>query len=199
MGLLGPSLKEVFKEYAEEINCVYISGTGFKGPSVEIDYRNHRIKLDTHVVQAGNVSVTYLRASVVYNEYAPFEMKLGKKNILSPLVKVFGVKDVLTGDEIFDDRFMISASDETRVRTLFQNRNLRELMERISSITLVVRSGSGLVGIKIPDKTKAIILENKNYKKDHKVFDDMIDAVKLVLDGILEMNIADDNGCDLII
>jgi hypothetical protein len=199
MGLFGPSREELFETYANEVGGKYSKGGAFKSSYVEIEYKKHGIKLDTYTVQAGNVPVTYTRTSLVYEELMPFDIRIGREGFLASLSKSFGAQDIQIGDEDFDARFIIKGNDEIKVKTLLQSGALKNSLECFESFSMYNRTGGGLSGIKIPENHKVIMLENKYTPKDVHGYYEMVEVLKHVLDGLLEIGVANDSECEVII
>ena len=63
-------------------------------------------------------------------------------------------------DEPFDRDFIIKGTDEARVRQLFSNPTIRDLIARQPSIHLSVRDDEGWFGVKFPEGVDELLLRD---------------------------------------
>jgi hypothetical protein len=151
MGIFGPSRKEVWKQLSEEINANYIEGSFFKGPRIEYKHNNWTIYLDTYTVSTGKSSTTYTRMRVPFINQKKFLFKVYRKGVFSNIGKALGMQDIEIGYDYFDNDYIIKGNDEILLRRLFQNHNIRNLIEKQSRILLEIKDNEGRFGPKFND------------------------------------------------
>lgn len=129
MALFGPPLKEVWAGLATEINGEFTPGGFAKSARVTKKYKNWTILLDTYTVNTGKSSVTYTRMRIPYIRENEIEFKVSRKNIFSGIGSIFGMPVIETYDYAFNDEFVIKGNDETVIKDIFQNENIKDMMK----------------------------------------------------------------------
>jgi len=141
--LFGPFKDDVWKQLATEINANYIDGSFLKGSKVQATAGEWTITLDTYVVSTGKSTIPYTRMRAPYVNLDGFRFKIYRKGLFSNLGKWLGMQDVPVGYPEFDEQFIIQGNDETKLRMLFDNETIRQLIEYQPSISLEVKDDAG--------------------------------------------------------
>ncbi|MBN2603676.1 MAG: DUF3137 domain-containing protein [Candidatus Thermoplasmatota archaeon] len=182
MRIFGSSIKEVWRELSEEINANFIEGSFFKGSRVEYKHNNWTIYLDTYTVSTGKSSTTYTRMRLPFINQKKFLFKIYKKGVFSDIGKALGMQDIEIGYDYFDNDYIIKGNDEILLRRLFQNHNIRNLIEKQSRILLEIKYNEGRFGPNFNDDESELyfvvtgVIKNKERLKDlFELFVKMID------------------------
>jgi hypothetical protein len=149
--VFGPSKKEMWKSLSEQIGAEYIDGGFWKGDKVEARVGEWTVTLDTYTVSNGKTSTTYTRIRAPYVNRDGFRFTIYSKSFFSDLGKFLGMQDIEVGDEAFDRDFIIKGSDEAKVRALFQNESLRQLIQCQPHFHLTVKDDEGWFGEVFPE------------------------------------------------
>ncbi len=141
-------LKEVFEK--EEIQHY----------SAIIEQEGQRTILDIDIDLGGGFESGY--ATTILMTPVPiasnFRFMLRRQNILQEVGKLLGMQDVTVGDREFDDHFIIKAMDEAKIRLLFSEKAVRDVLrslpggvlqleettpnnEQIAMLTLTIEEG----------------------------------------------------------
>ncbi|HSH92713.1 MAG TPA: hypothetical protein VK968_01045 [Roseimicrobium sp.] len=126
--LFGPSKHEVWRQFSEAIGAHYVEGGFWKGGRVEGRHGEWTVTLDTYTVSNGKSSTIYTRIRAPYINPDGFRFNIHRKSIFSDLGKWMGMQDVNVGYPGFDDEFIIKGNDEQKLRRLFANERIRELI-----------------------------------------------------------------------
>ncbi len=187
MGIFGPSRKEVWKQLSEEINANYIEGSFFKGPRIEYKHNNWTIYLDTYTVSTGKSSITYTRMRVPFINQKKFLFKVYRKGVFSNIGKALGMQDIEIGYDYFDNDYIIKGNDEILLRRLFQNHNIRNLIEKQSRILLEIKDNEGRFGPKFNDNESelyfvviGVIKDKERIKNLFELFVKIIDELETI-------------------
>ena len=133
MGLLrqifGPSKDEVWRQLCDEIGGEYIGGGLFGDSKVRVQVKEWVITLDTYTVSTGESHSTYTRMRAPYVNKDGFRFAIYRKGLFSELGKFFGTQDIEVGYAEFDRDFIIKGNDESKVRALFANARIRQLIQ----------------------------------------------------------------------
>ena len=153
--LFGPSREEIWRQLSGEIGAQYVEGGFWKGDKVQIQHGQWTVTLDTYTVSHSDGktshSVTYTRLRAPYVNQDGFRFTIYRKCIFSGLGKFFGMQDVEVGYPEFDDAFIIKGNDEAKLRALFANDRIRQLIEMQPTIHLTVKDDEGWFGSTFPE------------------------------------------------
>lgn len=170
MGLMrdvfGPSKDEVWKQLCAEIGAEFVDRGVWRGNMVQARVGQWTVTLDTFTVSTGKSSVTYTRVRAPYVNPDAFRFKIYRKGLFSDIGKLLGMQDIEVGYPAFDDAFIIKGSDEMRLRSLFMNARLRDLLEAQPSIYLEVKDDEGWFGTTFPEGVDELYFQVTGVIKD---------------------------------
>jgi hypothetical protein len=147
--LFGPSRRDIWQQLSTEIGGTYLDG--WRGAKVQGTHGEWTVTLDTFVVPAGKAYIPFTRLRAPYVNPDGFRFSVSRKNIFSGIATFLGMQDIAVGDPAFDDDFVVKGTDEGRVRTLFSNPRLRQLIDAQRDIHLSVKDDEGWFGAKFPE------------------------------------------------
>src|SRR5687768_5377687 len=128
MSLFGPSQKETWTKLSEEVKAVFINGGIWKGHKIIAHEKNWTITLDTFAVHTGKATVPFTRMRAPFMSKDNFRFKIERRNFFSPIADFFGRKSLSTGHPEFDKHFVITSTDEYKLKKVFGNDAIRELI-----------------------------------------------------------------------
>jgi hypothetical protein len=165
--LLGPSREQMWRQLCGQINGRYIEGGFWKSDKVEAAHRQWTITLDTYTVSSGESSTTYTRMRALYVNPDGFRFTIHRKNIFSDIGQWLGMQDVEVGFEDFDRDFVIKGTSDTKLRQLFANTRLRELIAAQPAIRFGVKKpGRGWFRAAFPEGVDELNFEVGGIIKD---------------------------------
>ena len=139
MGWFGPSKEEVWWQLSQEIGAEFIEGGFWEGSKVQAHVKSWTITLDTYTVSCADGSITYTRMRAPYINPEGFRFTIYRKNLFSKLGKLLGMQDIEVGDLEFDEAFIIKGNDESKVRDLFANPKIRQMIQDQPEIWLEIK------------------------------------------------------------
>lgn len=138
--MFGPSRDEIWQQLAASIGGNFTEGSFWKGSAkVEATHGQWIVTLDTYTVSTGKSSTTYTRMRAPYMNPDGFQFTIYQRGIFSDLGKWMGMQDVAVGDPQFDEGFIIKSNDEAKVRQLFADTKLRDLVSAQPEIHFCVK------------------------------------------------------------
>jgi hypothetical protein len=149
--LFGPSREEIWKQLSEEVRAEYVTGGFWKGDKVQVHHGQWTITLDTYSESSGDSSYTYTRIRAPFVNKDGFRFTIYRKSIFSGLGKLLGMQDVEVGYPEFDEAFIIKGNDEAKLRALFANERIRQLIEMQPHIYLTVKDDEGWFQTQFPN------------------------------------------------
>jgi hypothetical protein len=149
--VFGPSRDEVWRQLSAEVGGQYVEAGFCQNARVQASHGEWTLTLDTYTVQAGKSYITYTRMRAPFVNPDGFRFTVYRRSVFSGLATFLGMQDVDVGDPAFDEDFVVKATDEGRVRTLFTSPRLRELIDAQRDIHLSVKDDEGWFGARFPD------------------------------------------------
>ncbi len=153
--LFGPSKEEIWRQLCSEIGAQYVQGGFWKGDKVQAHHGQWTITLDTYTVSHSDGhttnSTTYTRMRAPYVNKDGFRFTIYRKSIFSGLGKLLGMQDVEVGFPDFDEAFVIKGNDEGKLRALFANPRIRQLIEMQPSVHFTVKDDEGWFSTTFPE------------------------------------------------
>ena len=149
--MFGPSRKEVWQQLSREMNARFVEGSFTKADKVQVTHGEWTVTLDTYAVHTGKVVITFTRMRAPYVNPDGFRFRVYRSGVFSDIGKVFGMQDVEVGQPGFDEDFVIKGTDEGRLRQLFANPKIRELIEAQKDIDFSVKDDEGWFGPTFPE------------------------------------------------
>ena len=107
----------------------------------------------------GKTSISYTRMRAPYVNKDGFRFRIYRRGWLSELGKYLGMQDIEVGHPEFDRDFIIKGNDESKVRALFANTRIRQLIQAEPSIHLQVKDDDGWFGASFPEGVDELRLE----------------------------------------
>jgi len=127
---------------AEQLGGEFFKGNMVRSDRVEAYHENWVIVLDWYA-DGNSTSFTRIRAPYVNRD--DFTFKITRENSDHRIKKFFGKQqDVEVGYPEFDRDFVIQGSDERKLRMMFANPKIRELISYQPKITLQIREEAPL-------------------------------------------------------
>ena len=164
--MFGPSKEEIWRQLCAATGADYVQGGFWKGDKVQVAHGEWTITLDTYVVSTGKVVVHFTRLRAPYVNPDRFRFTIYRRGLFSDIAKWLGMQDVVVGHEDFDRDFIIKGTEEKRLRALFDNPRLRELIAAQPKIHLTVKDDEGVFGPAFPDDTDELHFHVSEIIKD---------------------------------
>jgi hypothetical protein len=190
MGWFGPSKDEVWRQLSQEMGAEFVEGGFWKGNKVQAHVGPWTTTLDTYTESSGETHVTYTRMRAPYVNPEGFRFTIYRKNLFSDLGKFLGMQDIEVGDAEFDEAFIIKGNDEERVRDLFSNPKIRQMIQDQPRIRLEVKDSEGWFGPKFPEDVDELHFRVVEVIKDVDRLKSLFDLFSAVLDQLCRIGSA---------
>ncbi len=190
--LFGRSKQEIWQQFCAETGGVYVAGSFWKGDKVEASHGQWTVTLDTYVVSTGKSAITYTRMRAPYVNPEEFTFTIYRKGIFSDLGKWLGMQDVAVGFPEFDEAFVIKGNDEQKLRQLFANQKIRDLINAQPTIRFsVARGGQGIwAGNHLPPGVDQLLFQVIGVIKDVERLKLLYELFSETLDELCRMGTA---------
>jgi hypothetical protein len=202
MGLLrqlfGPSKDEIWRQLSAEIGADYVDGGFWKGAKVQARHGEWTITLDTytesHSTGETMSSTTYTRIRAPYVNRDGLRFTIYRKGFFSEIGKWLGMRDVEVGYPQFDEDFVIKGDDEEKLRALFADPKIRELIDAQSSIYLTVKDDEGWFSGRFPAGVDELYFRVFGVIKDVERLKALYDLFAELLDQLCRIGSAYENA-----
>ncbi|HVF90159.1 MAG TPA: DUF3137 domain-containing protein [Blastocatellia bacterium] len=217
--IFGPSQEEVWGRVSREIGAEFIKGGFFKGVNrIEARVQNWTITLDTYTVSTGKSTITFTRMRAPFVTRDGFRFTIHHKSIFTGMGKMLGMQDVEvggpkfehleplfglrgyldtelieTGYPEFDDEFVIKGTDESKLKILFKNLKIRELIEGQPELLLQVKAITGWLGRRKYDGVDELYFQVVGIIKDPERLKQLFELFSEVLKSLHAMGTALDD------
>ena len=190
-GIFGPSKEEVWREFSRQIGADFVEGGFWRGGKVQAQVKSWTLTLDTFTVSAGKSNHTFTRIRAPFCGRGEFRFKVYRKGFFSEVGKFFGMMDLEVGHSVrFDEDFIIQANDESKVRALLADPEIRRLFEAQPSIQLELRDDGGRFGGAFPEGVDDLVYQVHGILKDVERLKLLFDLFAAVLDRLVVLGIA---------
>lgn len=150
--LFGPSQEEIWHLLAQQIGAKFSTGGWWKGGArVDAQVGQWIVTLDSYAVSTGKSTVVYTRMRAPYVNKDGFRFSISRAGFFSSLAAKLGFQDVETGIEEFDKAFVVKSDQESRVKLLLADPELRARLLVQRDIQLSVVDDEGWFGAKFPE------------------------------------------------
>ena len=170
MGILrnvfGPSKDEMWQQLSREIGADFVEGGLWRGSKVQGQVGEWTITLDTYTVSTGKSHVTYTRLRAPFVNKDGFRFTIYRQGFFSELGKYLGMQDIEVGFPEFDRGFIIKGNDEAKVRALFANPRIRQLIQAQPAIHLEIKDDEGWFGASFPEGVDELYFQVRGVIKD---------------------------------
>ena len=135
--------RAALRQFSGEIGAEFVKGGFLPGNDrVIAKVKQWTVTIDTYDESLYSTNRTRIRALYVSKD--GFQFTIYPERWLEKADKALGMKDITIGDLMFDDAFVIKASDESKVRALLENRRTRLLIQDFPSIHLESKKNDAL-------------------------------------------------------
>jgi hypothetical protein len=192
-GVFGPSREEVWKQLCGEIGADFVDGGFWKGDKVQAHVKGWTVTLDVYTVSSGHSHVTYTRMRAPFVNRDKFRFRIYRKSIFSGLGKALGMQDIEVGySSQFDDDFIVQGNDETKVKALFANAEIRRLIQEQPQIRLELKDDEGIFRARFPEGVDELFFQVTGVIRDVERLRKLFDLFAEVLEEMHRLGFASD-------
>jgi len=190
----GPSKKEIWQQLSEDINGRFVEGGVWKVDKVEASHAEWTVTLDTYTVSTGKTVVIFTRMRAPYVNPDGFRFTIYRRGFFSGMGKMLGMQDVEVGFQEFDNDFVIKGNDESKLRQLFANPKIRELIAGQKDINFSVKDDEGWFGPTFPEGVDELAFVVTGVIKDVDRLKRLYELFSTTLDELCRMGSAYDTN-----
>ena len=129
----------IWRQLAGELGAEFVEGGFIRSSKVQAHVKDCTVTLDIYSMPSGDSSTTYTRLKAPLQDMQGLQFTLSRKSLVTKLDKALDAKEIATGEVKFDHAFVIRGNDEAKVRALFSNQKIRQLLQTEPSATGFLR------------------------------------------------------------
>lgn len=184
----GEDSDAVWRQFSLENSGTVITGHFGNQDSVEIIYRNHKIIFDRYIhyqsVGGQSHDRQFTRIRLEYRTSDDLRFGLTNQRFMESIGKLFGAQDIQIGDKEFDKKFMIKGNDEHKIKTLFSDQNIIDLILEQDSLQLEILDKEGIFGEPIQDGHVLLYLISEKQVKEVVQLDLLLKLFRALVDQL---------------
>jgi hypothetical protein len=164
--LFGPCRKDVWEKLCTELGAEYCDKGVWAGDKVLVREEEWTVTLDTFSMYTGTTNIPFTRLRAPYVNADGFRFTVYREGVFSKIGKFFGMQDVTVGHPEFDESFIIKGTDEEKLRSLFSNARMRDLLHALPDVLMTVKDDEGWFGPDFPDGVDELYLHTVGVVKE---------------------------------
>ncbi|MBL4845253.1 MAG: DUF3137 domain-containing protein [Planctomycetes bacterium] len=199
-GLFGPSKEQIWSQVAHQVGGTFHDGGFFGRSRLDASHGEWTITLDTYTKSSGNnQTTTYTRFRAPFVNADGFNFTIYRTGLFSGIGKMLGFQDIEVGFPQFDDSFVIKGNSPAKLRRLFSNATLRDLLQRQPAVHFEVRNDEGWFGTTFPDGVDELYFQVTGVIRDPQLLRLVFDLFTETLEQLCRIGSAyeDDPGVHL--
>lgn len=146
----SPYKEEVWQQLVQETDAEIVTSGFWNKQQVQKKAGPWMITLDEYIVHSKPAKITYTRLRAPFVSTDGFRFKLYDETFFSAVGKAFGMQDVQIGEEIFDAKFILKTNNEARLRQLFGNNRIRQMISLYHHVHFAIRGDENWFGTRLP-------------------------------------------------
>ncbi len=182
--LFGPSRGEIWRQLAAEIGGQYVEGGFWKGDKVQARVGQWVVTLDTFTESSGETHNTYTRLRAPYVNKDGFRFCVYREGFFSRIGRMLGMQDIEIGDGRFDADFVVQGNNESQLRRLFADVEVRGFLHAQPSVHFEVRDDEGWFGADFPEGVDELYFRASGTIRDIERLKDLYALFTAVLDRL---------------
>ncbi len=107
------------------------------------------------------------------------------------------MQDIEVGDSFFDDSFVIKGNNESRIKELFHDPEIKRLIHAQPRVYLKIKDDEGWFGTSFPDGVDELYFEVRGVMKDKDILKDLFELFARVLDRLVEIDSAYESSANV--
>ena len=162
-----------WKQLATELGAEFIDGGLLHSSKVQAHINQWTVTLDSYSVPSGDSSTTYTRLKSTLENKDGFQFTLFREGLVARLDKALGLKDIEIGVPDFDHDFVIQGNNEAKLRALFADVKIRQLIQEQRRITL------GIKGNELHFEAQGVIRDGPRLKSLFELFAALLERLRI--------------------
>ncbi|MBN2328335.1 MAG: DUF3137 domain-containing protein [Candidatus Omnitrophica bacterium] len=184
------SQDEVWEQLSREIQGRFIEGETSKGGKVTAKVGEWTVTLDLYCVDTHHNHIVYTRMRAPFVNKDGFRFLIYRQTYFTAIEKYFGLQDIETGNPDFDKNYVIQGNNEEKVKQLFSNAKIREIIHSLPVFYGQVRNDDGWFHEEFPEGVDELYCLVEEKLTDIKKLKDMFELFSEILNTLCHIGSA---------
>ncbi|MGC9327112.1 MAG: DUF3137 domain-containing protein [Candidatus Hinthialibacter sp.] len=184
------SQDEVWEQLSREVQGRFIEGETSKGGQVKAKVGEWTVTLDLYRVDTHHDRIIYTRMRAPFVNTCGFRFLVYRQTYFTAIEKFFGLQDIDTGHPDFDNNYVIQGNDEEKVKQLFSNAKIREIIRSLPVFYGQVRDDDGWFHEEFPEGVDELYCLVEGEITDMKKLKDMFELFAELLNMLCHIGSA---------
>ncbi len=184
------SKDQVWEKLSQEIAGKFVAGETSKGGKIVAKVNDWVVTLDLHQFDTQHDHVTYTRLRAPYINKDGFRFLIYRQSFFSALEKVFGLQDIQINEPELDNNYIIQGNNDDKVKQLFSNAKIREIIKSIPVFYSEVRNDDGYFHDEFPQGVDELYCLVEGEILDENKLKDLFDLFAEILNHLCHIDSA---------
>jgi hypothetical protein len=187
--IFGPSKDEIWSQLAYEYEGRFTDGGLFGKDVVNAVSGDWEIMLDHFTRKTGKHRKTYTRIRAPFTNADGLYFKLYREGFFTGIAKYFGMKDIQTGNDDFDNAYVLKGNDEFNLTWIFSSPIVLRSLNPVGEIMLEIKDNDGLFQNNLySDGIDELYFVRRGIMKDLEELRAVFNLFAIVLEKITELD-----------
>jgi hypothetical protein len=155
----GRHHEAVWEKLAEQLGGEFLEKGTWQADKVRVTVDEWTITLDVRAVPGYKGTEYFTRLRAPYVNADGFRFTVYRKHVFSQLAAFLGMEDIATGHPDFDDKYIVQANDEDKIKRLLGHDEIRTLMEALGDFYFHVTDDEGYHADAFPEGVDELYFE----------------------------------------
>ncbi len=148
------------------------------------------VTLDLHSEAGYRSEHHYTRFRAPFVNPEGFRFTVSNQTVFDHIGKLAGMQDIEVGHEPFDKRFLVQGNDPAKIKALFDDDRLRELIKLEPEINILVRDAGNWFQDYYPDNVDELVVEVLGKVEDPDRLKRLYELFSRLMDGLCKVGSA---------
>ncbi|MTH14066.1 hypothetical protein [Flavobacterium sp. LC2016-01] len=177
-----------WQQFAKETGGTFKEGYSWHSDSVSIEYKNWFVAFDNFTLWSGKYSTEMTRIIAPITLKDNFKFEIYREGFVRKIEKIFGALDIEIGYPEFDKAFTIKSNNEFKIKTLLQNKEIRNLIITQKDVNIQISNQKGIWEEELPENEIELSYFMDGEIHDSKILLSILELFKLILDDLFQIN-----------
>lgn len=117
-----------------------------------------------------------------------FKFEIYREGFVRKIEKLFGAQDIEIGYPDFDKAFTIKSNNESKIKTLLRNKEIRNLISSQTEVNIQISNYQGIWEKELPENEFELSYFIDDEIKDIETLKSLLELFKLILDDLYRMD-----------
>lgn len=194
--LLGAGREDRWRDFCDRVGGELVYGRRWDKPAVLARANGWLVVLDVVRLPLipGRPGTIYTRMRTPFIRLDDLSFEVSRRYLLSGLSRLLGAQDIRVGDGVFDRQFIVRSNQPGKVRALFANQSVRELLQVQAEGVFQVKDEGNWFRIPLPTGMAELSFYEVNVQTD---VEQLFARYALLAETLLQLHAIGSAACEV--